>query len=126
MLPRVTFIVRATELRRQSRDSTIMNRSFSISPATLLLLLLFQIDPCSSFLPSRQLQSRQEQTGDGYCFGTEGICKYSNDLSEDCNSLSSEEDLNPWYDCICGNGAVSANQALVVDLLQTARVSADY
>jgi hypothetical protein len=59
-----------------------------------------------------QVQGRQLLlTGENYCFGVSSICSLSNNLYSDCEGFIGQEDLTQFYDCICGNGYMSTDQA---------------
>lgn len=46
-----------------------------------------------------------------YCYSDDSVCVFSNDLFADCQVYENQVDLSQWYQCICGNGYVSAEQA---------------
>jgi len=47
-----------------------------------------------------------------FCFGVNSICSISHDLYMQCDTFSDDyDDRKPYYECICGNGYVSADES---------------
>ncbi|KAH8591099.1 hypothetical protein B0O99DRAFT_719784 [Bisporella sp. PMI_857] len=47
-----------------------------------------------------------------FCFGRNSICETSNNLYTQCKRFQDDYDnLKPWYECLCGNGYVSVDEA---------------
>jgi len=47
-----------------------------------------------------------------FCYGDNAICSISLDIHDQCDRFSNDFDnMKPLYDCLCGNGYVSASEA---------------
>ncbi|KAN0096498.1 hypothetical protein V8E51_015303 [Hyaloscypha variabilis] len=89
-----------------------MYPSFNVLLLVLPAVLICQVTVDASLSPFGQVRGRQTpSTGEEYCL--DGICSYSETLSSDCQGFSGQSDQTQWYECICGNGFVSANQECI-------------
>jgi hypothetical protein len=63
-----------------------------------------------SILELRVIDDRQFSGDLSFCFGENSICSFSTDLFEDCQGFLGADE-NEWFQCICGNGYVSVDEA---------------
>ncbi|KAH7323941.1 hypothetical protein BKA65DRAFT_511734 [Rhexocercosporidium sp. MPI-PUGE-AT-0058] len=61
---------------------------------------------------SKSIEARQRKQDLSFCFSEDSICSQSSKLYDQCSDLQDNfKDLNPWYECVCGNGYTSTDQA---------------
>jgi len=84
---------------------------------TVLLFTLFfglaqqssELDHINNLkLRNTLIQARQGEDL-SYCFSSNSICTDSTDLFDLCNGFEGSSDLTQWFQCICGNGYVTAD-----------------
>ncbi|CZR56721.1 uncharacterized protein PAC_06610 [Phialocephala subalpina] len=51
-----------------------------------------------------------------FCYGDHSICEENNNLHGACEAFETQDDQTQFYECLCGNGYVSVNQALVMSI----------
>lgn len=81
-----------------------------IAPFSTLFLFISQHYSVAA-VPDRRIEERQDQDL-SFCFGDNSICTFSNSLYSQCQNYFS--DTTEWYNCICGNGYVSVDEAWVL------------
>jgi hypothetical protein len=89
------------------------SRTLSLLFSTSLLYAEASLIPTSPAQRGELIRGRQIQelmTPMNYCLGIDSICTFANNFAADCASLLDSTDLTQYYECICGNGYISANQ----------------
>jgi len=57
------------------------------------------------------IQARQLGGPDlSFCYGETSICSEGNQLFDKCSAFEDDADSTQWYQCLCGNGYVTAEQ----------------
>ena len=56
------------------------------------------------------IQARQfGDTDYSFCYGETAICSEGNELFDKCSAFEEQADPTQWYQCLCGNGYVEAD-----------------
>lgn len=81
--------------------------------ASLALFAVQYVSADAAYERGRELMKLYGRNEDlSYCYGENSICSVSNDLFEKCDAYEGDfENMNPWYECLCGNGYVAVDEA---------------
>ncbi len=80
-----------------------------IGPFYALIPLFSQL--CVAAAPSRMISERQGGQDLSFCYGENSICDFAINLFDQCQNYQEPYDPEKWYQCICGNGYVSVEEA---------------
>ncbi|KAG4411381.1 hypothetical protein IFR04_015488 [Cadophora malorum] len=73
---------------------------FSFSSA-----ICFALAALTAAEKSSEIEARQLKDDLTFCFGRGSYCGSALDLYDECSDLQrNTKDLDPWYECVCGNG----------------------
>jgi hypothetical protein len=76
-------------------------------PLVLLALLLQHVRSA----PDSAIEERQIVGDLSFCYGDGSICDVSNALYTQCETYQQPYQPVKWYQCVCGNGYVSVDEA---------------
>jgi hypothetical protein len=80
-------------------------------PAPFFALFSVFLQQYVAAAPNRMVDERQIGGDLSFCYGENSICAIQNDLYDQCENYQEPYQLQKWYQCICGNGYVSVEQA---------------
>ncbi|KAL2062707.1 hypothetical protein VTL71DRAFT_5779 [Oculimacula yallundae] len=83
----------------------LLSVAYSISILSFLLRLVAADE-------LNNIEARQRKQDLSFCYSEGSICPQASQLYDQCQDLQNNfKDLNPWYECVCGNGYTATNRA---------------